>query len=71
MPEPVREAILSAAPDVVVHMAAYIQMGESMLDPGKYFRNNTANTLNVLDAMLAAGVPHFVILLYCRYLRHT
>ena len=57
---PVREAMLSAAPDVVVHMAAYIQMGESMLDPGKYFRNNTANTLNVLDAMLAAGVPHFV-----------
>ena len=56
----VREAMLSAAPDVAVHMAAYIQMGESMLDPGKYFRNNTANTLNVLDAMLAAGVPHFV-----------
>ena len=56
----VREAMLSAAPDVVVHMAAYIQMGESMLDPGKYFRNNTANTLNVLDAMLAAGVSHFV-----------
>ena len=56
----VREAMLSAAPDVVMHMAAYIQMGESMLDPGKYFRNNTANTLNVLDAMLAAGVPHFV-----------
>ena len=56
----VREAMLSAAPDVVVHMAAYIQMGESMLDPGKYFRNNTANTLNVLDAMLAASVSHFV-----------
>ena len=56
----VREAMLSAAPDVVVHMAAYIQMGESMLDPGKYFRNNTANTLNVLDAMLAAGVAHIV-----------
>ena len=56
----VGEAMLSAAPDVVVHMAAYIQMGESMLDPGKYFRNNTANTLNVLDAMLAAGVSHFV-----------
>ena len=56
----VREAMLSAAPDVVVHMAAYIQMGESMLDPGKYFRNNTANTVNVLDAMLAAGVSHIV-----------
>ena len=56
----VREAMLAAAPDVVVHMAAYIQMGESMHDPGKYFRNNAANTLHVLDAMLAAKVPHIV-----------
>lgn len=56
----VREAMRAAAPDVVVHMAAYIQMGESMHDPGKYFRNNTANTLNVLDAMLAANVPRIV-----------
>ena len=56
----VREAMLAAAPDVVVHMAAYIQMGESMHDPGKYFRNNAANTLHVLDAMLAANVPHVV-----------
>ena len=52
------DAMDAAAPDVVVHMAAYIQMGESMTDPGKYFRNNVANTLNVLDAMRAAGVPH-------------
>ena len=56
----VREAMRAAAPDVVVHMAAYIQMGESMHDPGKYFRNNAANTLHVLDAMLAAEAPHIV-----------
>ncbi len=56
----VREAMCAAAPDVVVHMAAYIQMGESMHDPGKYFRNNAAHTLNVLDAMLAAKAPHIV-----------
>ena len=54
------EAVVAAAPDVVVHMAAYIQMGESMTDPGKYFRNNVANTLNVLDAMVAAKVSHIV-----------
>ncbi len=54
------EAVVAAAPDVVVHMAAYIQMGESMTDPGKYFRNNVANTLNVLDAMVAAKVAHIV-----------
>ncbi len=56
----VAEAMASADPDVVVHMAAYIRMGESMHDPGKYFRNNTANALHVLDAMLAAKVPHMV-----------
>ena len=56
----VREAIVAAAPDVVAHMAAYIQMGESMTDPGKYFRNNVANTLNVLDAMVATKVSHIV-----------
>ena len=56
----VSEAMATAAPHVVVHMAAYIQMGESMTDPGKYFRNNAANTLNVLDAMVAAKVRHVV-----------
>ncbi len=55
-----RNVMLAAAPDVVVHMAAYIQMGESMHDPGKYFRNNAANTLHVLDAMLAAEASHIV-----------
>ncbi len=55
-----REAMHAAVPDVVVHMAAYIQMGESMHNPGKYFRNNAAHTLNVLDAMLAANVSHVV-----------
>ena len=55
-----RGVMLAAAPDVVVHMAAYIQMGESMHDPGKYFRNNAANTLHVLDAMLAAKASHIV-----------
>ena len=55
-----RAAMRAAAPDAVAHMAAYIQMGESMTAPGKYFRNNAANTLNVLDAMLAADVPHIV-----------
>jgi UDP-glucose 4-epimerase len=56
----IREAVVATAPAVMVHMAAYIQMGESMQDPGKYFRNNTAHTLNVLDAMRAADVQHIV-----------
>lgn len=39
----------------VLHFAAFIEAGESMEKPGKYFRNNTAGTLSLLEAMLAAG----------------
>src|ERR1041385_9060706 len=35
----------------VVHFAAYIEAGESVQDPGKYFQNNTAGTLSLLQAM--------------------
>ena len=67
----VRDAMVAAAPDVVVHMAAYIQMGESMHNPGKYFRNNAANTLNVLDAMLAAKGTACGVLVHCGSVRHA
>lgn len=46
--------------DAVMHFAGYISMNESMLQPGKYFRNNAAQTLNLLDAMRAAGVTRFI-----------
>ena len=35
--------------DAVVHFAAHAYVGESMSEPRKYFRNNTVNTLNLLD----------------------
>lgn len=46
--------------DAVMHFAAFIEAGESMQLPEKYFRNNTANTLTVLEAALANGVKRFV-----------
>ena len=46
--------------DGVMHFASYIQVGESVRDPGKYYRNNTANTINLLDAMTLAGVKAFI-----------
>jgi UDP-glucose 4-epimerase len=48
------------AVDAVMHFAALIEAGESMKAPEKFFRNNTANALTLLEAMLAAGVKHFV-----------
>jgi UDP-glucose 4-epimerase len=41
--------------DGVMHFASYIQVGESVAAPGKYYGNNLANTLNLLDAMAATG----------------
>ena len=44
----------------VIHFAAYISVGESVREPGKYFRNNFVNTLNLLDAICAHGIKRIV-----------
>lgn len=46
--------------DGVMHFAALIEAGESMQRPEIYFRNNTASTLSLFEAMLAAGVNRLV-----------
>jgi len=51
--------------DAVVHFAASALVGESMSDPAKYFRNNTFGTLNLLEAMRAAGVGTIVFSSTC------
>ncbi len=51
-----REAAASGAPfDGVLHFAALIEAGESMKYPEVYFRNNTASTLALLEAIIGAG----------------
>jgi len=37
--------------DGVLHFASFIQVGESVVNPAKYYQNNVANTLNLLEAM--------------------
>jgi UDP-arabinose 4-epimerase len=44
----------------VVHFAAHTSVGESVKDPGKYFRNNVSGTLALLDAMVNANVRTLV-----------
>ena len=46
--------------EAVVHFAAFIAVGESMQRPGVYFRNNVANTLNLLECMKDANVGNIV-----------
>jgi UDP-glucose 4-epimerase len=60
------EAIFTAAKDQgcpfdgVLHFAALIEAGESMLHPEQFFRNNTASTLSLLEAILAHGPRRLV-----------
>lgn len=49
----------------IVHFAAYKNVGESMEDPTRYFRNNVSGTVALLDAALGAGVRRFVFSSSC------
>ncbi len=44
----------------VIHFAAYIEVGESQKDPSKYYQNNVAGTLNLLQVMSEAGLKKIV-----------
>ncbi|MCL5256563.1 MAG: UDP-glucose 4-epimerase GalE [Chloroflexi bacterium] len=46
--------------DAVMHFAASSLVGESVVQPAKYFRNNLANGINLLDAMLGGNVRRLV-----------
>ena len=57
-------------PHAVMHFAAYAYVGESVVDPAKYYRNNVAGTLALLDAMRAAGVDRIVFSSTCATYGH-
>ncbi|MDO8736879.1 MAG: UDP-glucose 4-epimerase GalE [Thermoleophilia bacterium] len=46
--------------EAVVHMAGFIEAGESMADPGKYFRNNACRPISLLEAMNTVGVDRIL-----------
>ncbi len=46
--------------DTVIHFAAFIEVGESVKQPDKYFRNNTISSMTLLDAMRDCGVGRMV-----------
>jgi UDP-glucose 4-epimerase len=55
-----KQVFSDVRPHAVMHFAAFIEAGESMQRPEKYFRNNTANALTLLETTLAHGVERFV-----------
>ena len=60
-PDALMSALGSEGYSAVMHFAAFIEAGESMKDPGKFFKNNLANTLQLIETAHAAGVKRFVL----------
>lgn len=61
------QGAFAAHPDIagVIHFAAYIEVNESMSKPGKYFQNNVQGSVNLIEAMLTAGIRHLVFSSTC------
>jgi UDP-glucose 4-epimerase len=59
------QAVADAGTEAVIHFAANALVGESMTNPSKYFRNNVASGVNLVDAAVAAGVKKFVFSSTC------
>jgi UDP-glucose 4-epimerase len=55
------QALFTERPyDCVMHFASFSQVGESMLDPSRYYENNVARTITLLNAMVRHAVPNFI-----------
>ncbi len=54
------EALTTTRFDAIMHFAAFIEAGESMKDPGKFFRNNFTNSLQLMEIAVQTGVKKIV-----------
>ena len=59
------DTLRATGAEAVMHFAAHADVGESMRDPQKYFRNNVAGTISLLDAIRVAGVRRLVFSSTC------
>src|SRR5262249_53286858 len=53
-------ALAQTKPDAVMHFAGLMQVGESVTSPAKYYRNNVAGSINLIEAMRAQGVDKLI-----------
>jgi len=56
----IKKTINEFRPDAIMHFAAHIIVPESVRDPLKYYRNNTANSLNLIEAAIEGKVRNFI-----------
>jgi UDP-glucose-4-epimerase GalE len=61
----VREAVRRHSVSAVMHFAALLDVGESVREPARYYRNNVVGALSVLEAMVAEGASRFVFSSTC------
>jgi UDP-glucose 4-epimerase len=54
------EVLTSKPFEAIMHFAAFIEAGESMKEPARFFRNNFTNSLNLMEAAAQTGVKRFV-----------
>ena len=59
------EVIQQYRPEAVMHFAAYAYVGESVQEPGKYYRNNVAGTLTLLEAARDHHIARFIFSSTC------
>jgi len=59
------EVIAQYDPAAIMHFAAYAYVGESVEDPGKYYRNNVAGTLTLLEALRDHGINKLIFSSSC------
>jgi len=63
--EAVKKVLLEHRIRAVLHFAAYAYVGESVRDPAKYYRNNVANTLSLLEVMTEVESEHLIFSSTC------
>lgn len=63
--EQLRNCFRTYAIDAVMHFSGYAYVGESVVNPSKYYRNNVANTLNLLDVMREFDVKYCIFSSSC------
>ncbi|MFZ4116730.1 MAG: UDP-glucose 4-epimerase GalE [Chthoniobacterales bacterium] len=61
----IEKALHDSKATAVMHFAAHALVGESMVNPSKYFHNNVTCGLNLLNAMVTTGVKRFVFSSTC------
>lgn len=56
----IKDFLIENKPEAVFHFASFIQVGESVNEPSKYYGNNVTATLSLLDAMIEAEIPYLI-----------